>query len=251
MYSILLFRCHFFKITDFFSGDDVSEKHNPSVRKLRTITFLTIAHPPTLNYFLMDSSTITSVSLPPKKRQRVSPKCIPDFSAVDLKVYTHSNNCHRTIAEMLQDYHVAYGILEDLKALEYKEREGGSGIAPNQETRVVFLYSDDEYWVVQLNFATDFVFTMKFSKKGRHEEHLFADPCLYKGYPLKVTGEFVEFPTIALVEGGASWLDAYFVNRADTGDDSVNFAINFGEPFDAQLCMLDVSLDGVLDVLYR
>jgi hypothetical protein len=202
---------------------------------------------------VLSSIPAVVVPLPPKKRQRPLPEYTPDFTGVDLKVHTYSNYGGKTIEKVLDGYHVAPGIVDDLKALEFddslKVREGESGIVPNQKTRVVLLYSDDEYSVVQLSFATDFVFTMKFSKKGRNKEHCFTDPCLYMGYPLKVDKQGIDFPTFSLVDGGATWLSAYFGDREDVGS-KLDFTIDFGN-FDDIRCMMDVSLDGVLDVIYR
>jgi hypothetical protein len=196
---------------------------------------------------VLSSIPAVVVPLPPKKRQRPLPEYTPDFTGVDLKVHTYSNYCGKTIEKVLDGYHVAPGIVDDLKALEFGQ--GESGIVPNQKTRVVLLYSDNEHSVVQLSFATDFVFTVKFSKKGRYEDHFFTDPCLYKGYPLKVDKQGIDFPTFSLVDGGATWLSAYFGDRKDVGG-KLDFTIDFGN-FDDIRCMLDVSLDGVLDVIYR
>ena len=78
------------------------------------------------------------------------------------------------------------------------EKEINAIVNKEESNFKAFLISNEnDYWIVQLSFYKDWIFTLKIMKAMKQKRIIveFHKPCLYKNYPLMVDEEGILFPT--------------------------------------------------------
>ena len=159
----------------------------------------------------------TSADSSPFKKQKVAEGVMTRVGGEELalrlmfpkaRIYVQSNEGGESNDDMIRGA-ISKGLkfprdLElEIMQLDDDDKKNG------EDFKVVILGNESDHWKVQISFLKDWVFTLTIKKDMKKEVTLqFAEPCYYKGHPLKVEKGCASFQTFHRAD--VTWSTAEF-----------------------------------------